>query len=450
MTPLESRKNYRRKGQSIIELLIGITIGALLIVAATAAIAPALRSNTQTQKIQTAATLGKELLDNLKTWSDANWNSMLALATGTTWQYYLNTSSSPYTIANGVESLTIVPGAAATSSLLTGLVGYWPFDEGAGTTVRDYSGNNHNATLYNDLVWDTGKIGVASLLSNGSTSQVIAANTASLRYAGGDMTLSVWVKPDATDNGGYIISKPWNGGGGYNYYLTNTGGPSQTIKLTVAGATGYTLASTQPISAGSWHLVTATIDASSHVALFMDGVQSASGTSTVASWVPGAPGDQNVNVVFFCIFPYGNNSCAGSSTYVFKGSMDDVRVYNRALSPAEVTQLYALGQSSVTYTRYFYLTDVYRDGSGNVVTSGGGYDPSSKQITVVYSWANGTTNSMSTILTRTRNAVFSQNDWSGGPGQNTAVTSTNNQFATSSNIDYTTTTGAFYLAIPGY
>ena len=106
--------------------------------------------------------------------------------------------------------------------------------------------------------------------------------------------------------------------------------------------------------------------------------------------------------------------------------------------------------STTTYTRYFYVSDVYRDGPGNITTNGGSYDPSTKQITVAYGWSGSPTYTVSTYLTRNRDNVYDQTDWSGGPGVTVAATSVGNQFATSSNISYTTTTGSIYVSISGY
>ena len=99
-----------RSGQSLVEVLIAVAIGAILIVASVAVIVPALQSNTQAAKIQVASSLGKELLDNVRVWSEGDWNNVLALATGTSETYYLNTSSSPFSAVgggSGTESLTI-------------------------------------------------------------------------------------------------------------------------------------------------------------------------------------------------------------------------------------------------------------------------------------------------------------------------------------------------------
>jgi hypothetical protein len=107
---------------------------------------------------------------------------------------------------------------------------------------------------------------------------------------------------------------------------------------------------------------------------------------------------------------------------------------------------------TTTYTRYFYLSDAYRTIVGGVTStpSGNTYDPSTKQVFVVYNWINGTTSTISTYITRNGDVVLDQTDWSGGPGATSAATSANSKFASSSNIDYSTSTGTLYVSIPGY
>jgi type II secretory pathway pseudopilin PulG len=207
--------NASRCGQSITELLLAIAVAAIFMVAAVAVIVPALRENNQAENIQQGATVAQDLLGNVRVWSESGWSNITALATGTAYQYYLITSSSPYTVTSGVQSIVI------------------------GTT---------------------------------------------------------------------------------------------------------------------------------------------------------------------------------------------------------------------TYTRYFYLSDAYRTGGGTVTSTptGNAYDPSTKQVFVVYNWTHGVTSTMSTYLTRNGDAVIDQTDWSGGPGAGNAATSANSQFASSTNIDYSTTTGALYVSIPGY
>ncbi|MCX7589643.1 MAG: hypothetical protein N2Z85_01740, partial [Patescibacteria group bacterium] len=85
---------------------------------------------------------------------------------------------------------------------------------------------------------------------------------------------------------------------------------------------------------------------------------------------------------------------------------------------------------TTTYNRYFYLDDVYRDGSGSIVNSGGTFDPSTKKLTIVYKWVGGNDRFLTTYITRSKNVILNQTDWSGGGGQTGPITSTNSMFAT--------------------
>jgi hypothetical protein len=207
--------NASRRGQSISEVLLAIAVGAIFMVAAVAVIVPALRESSQAGNIQQGATVGQALLDNVRVWSESGWSNITSLATGTAYQYYLITSSSPYTATSGIQSLAI------------------------GTT---------------------------------------------------------------------------------------------------------------------------------------------------------------------------------------------------------------------TFVRYFYLSDAYRTSGGGLssTSTNNTYDPSTKQVTVVYNWTQGTTTTISTYLTRNDDAVIDQTDWSGGPGATSAATSVGSRFTSSTNVDYSTTTGSIYVSIPGY
>ncbi len=201
-----------RRGQSLIEVLVAVAIGSLLVVAAASIIAPALRINTQAFRVQTGVGLGKELLENVRVWSESDWHNFSTLATGSTNHFYLNTASSPFASSSGDESVVV---------------------------------------------------------------------------------------------------------------------------------------------------------------------------------------------------------------------------------------------STTTYKRYFYLDDVSRD-AGDLIATGGTLtlDPSTKKITVSYSWPQSATFTISEYLTRNRSNIFWQTDWSRGPGQEGPATTTNSKFSTSTNIDYTTSTGSIYIKFP--
>ncbi len=135
----------------------------------------------------------------------------------------------------------------------------------------------------------------------------------------------------------------------------------------------------------------------------------------------------------------------------FSGLIDDVRYYNRALSAAEVKQLY----NSQAFSRYFYVQDVCRtnDASSSVVGNppciGSNWDdPLTQQVTAVTQWLAGTAidnTSLSTYLTNYQNFTLRQSDWSGGGGQTGPLTIPNTQYASGTNVTGTSTLGSFEL-----
>lgn len=157
-----------------------------------------------------------------------------------------------------------------------------------------------------------------------------------------------------------------------------------------------------------------------------------------------------------------------------QGLLNNVRVWSEgswnnilALATGSSYQYYLITSSSpytatsgiqsfilgtTTYTDYFYISDGYRSGSGIPTTtpSGNSYDPSTKLISVIYGWSGGTTTTVNMYITRNGDVGLEQTDWSGGPSSTIVATSAGNQFASSTNIDYTTSTGSLYLSIPGY
>jgi hypothetical protein len=117
----------------------------------------------------------------------------------------------------------------------SGLVGYWNFDEVTGTIAYDKSGNGNNGTLLNGPTWTSGKVG-GGLVFNNLNSYVSVLSASSLKYSGGDFTVSVWKNGTETDQVS-VISKPWNGSGQYNYRIFCNGNGNVGVSLN--GATGW-------------------------------------------------------------------------------------------------------------------------------------------------------------------------------------------------------------------
>lgn len=94
-------------GQSLIEVLVAVALGAIFVLAAATTISPALRVNTEAGRMQAGIALGRELLDNGRTWAGKDWNTLLSLATTSANHYHLTTSSSPFSPVSGDESVEI-------------------------------------------------------------------------------------------------------------------------------------------------------------------------------------------------------------------------------------------------------------------------------------------------------------------------------------------------------
>jgi hypothetical protein len=133
----------------------------------------------------------------------------------------------------------------------------------------------------------------------------------------------------------------------------------------------------------------------------------------------------------------------GDTGSYFNGWLDEPRIYNRALSAAEIAQLY----NSQVFNRYFYLTNVCRDGNDNIVTCGT-EDPSTQQITVNTDWwQTGATStvSLNRYITRGRHLILRQTDWSGGDGQTGPVTDLGTKFDDHDGVNATGTAGSLKM-----
>src|SRR5262249_10532634 len=71
-------------------------------------------------------------------------------------------------------------------------VAHWTFDEGAGTTATDTTGNGHTATLGTSAAWTAGNVGTGALNLNG-TAPSLATATGPVVDTSGSFTVSAWV-----------------------------------------------------------------------------------------------------------------------------------------------------------------------------------------------------------------------------------------------------------------
>jgi len=226
-------------------------------------------------------------------------------------------------------ALVVVLALAAAASLVwassVGLVSYWPFDEGSGPTAFD-AVNGNDGTI-NGATYVPGKFGKA-LNFAASGDLVTVGNDALLRPA--KVTVSDWVRnvgaPTSYD---YILAKTLDGGkASYAFYTGGSGG----LFFYVSGSTYYLSHDAgSGIWDGGWHHIAGTYDGSS-VRLFVDG-------SEIGTAKPGPLAIVYGTTVFngdLSIGSYGNQSPA---LFDWRGEIDEVGIWNRALSAAEVAWL---------------------------------------------------------------------------------------------------------------
>lgn len=230
------------------------------------------------------------------------------------------------------------------ANLNSGLVGWWTFD-GKDTNwttgiTNDRSGNGNNGSLISMSTTTSsvaGKIGQALNFNGTNQYANIGTNIASLQ-PGGNFSVIGWFKSTAsgqqqifssysqnTNPAGFILGIDVDASTLHRLGLLvgkNTGGVINTDYTTLYG--------TSNVDDGRWHQGVGVWDGSL-MYIYVDGVLQSS-----VSW-SGAPGYAATNYVHV-----GNHQTNASTNLAyFNGSIDDVRVYNRALSAQEVYRLYS-------------------------------------------------------------------------------------------------------------
>jgi glucose/arabinose dehydrogenase/PKD repeat protein len=199
-----------------------------------------------------------------------------------------------------------------------GLVGAYGFNEGSGTTVTDSSGNGNYGTATNTTWATAGKNGKA-LLFNGINALVTVPDSASLDLTTG-MTLEAWVDPSTlTSTWRTVVFKERPGGMLYALYASN-GSANRPVGQVFLGNAERDAPGTSSVSVNTWTHLAATYDGSA-LRLYVNGTLVT--TLTVSGSLAATTNPLRI----------GGNSIWGE---YFNGLIDDVRIYNRALTAAEI------------------------------------------------------------------------------------------------------------------
>jgi len=242
--------------------------------------------------------------------------SLAFASNGTTYQAFtaLPSNQSQSVIVSEVGSVN-------TSNVpLSGLIGWWSMREASGNSVQDVSGSGNNGTLNGSIVdgttWATGKNSNPALYFNGTNNYLSTVNS-SFSYDAGSYSVSMWFKspnsPNSSD--GKMIATNNN-----RSELQYFNGQLRVCNGVVPCVAGGPL-----INDNAWHFAAVT-GSGGVTRVYLDG-----GMNPIFSLNNGGAINGGGTVRIGSGFPSG---------YLFNGTLDDVRFYNRALSSAEILALY--------------------------------------------------------------------------------------------------------------
>jgi hypothetical protein len=225
---------------------------------------------------------------------------------------------------NPASGAVVGGGGTTISGPANGLVGYWPLDDLSGGTAPDIVGTNP-ATQQGSVTEAGGLLnGAASL--DGSDDYFELGDVLGLTES---FSLSALVNASESQVGfTRLISRELSGRGNrqYNLIFDRSGTAARSAIDLTDGSTAI-VEGNESVTDGEWHLLTATFDSASDLRLYVDGTRVDS-VSTGASAVSRSTG------------VYLGTIAHTPGTRLYEGLLDDVRIYNRALSENEVDTLH--------------------------------------------------------------------------------------------------------------
>lgn len=216
---------------------------------------------------------------------------------------------------------------------LSGLIGWWRFEEGAGSFSYDLSGNGNNANLINNPLWVTSDCKRGGCLQfNGVNQHLDLGNTEQFNFSNtSNFTMAIWVKKIANPPDGNVIglfAKPSKYGLDYDFSSLNFRAGIRNGSDGQYQASYYNAQNTL----NEWtHLVFVyESEKSDGLRLYSDGVLRNSRTTIGLS-----PFYSSAT-----LFIASSSAAVGGTSRFLNGLVDDARIYNRALSSEEILQIY--------------------------------------------------------------------------------------------------------------
>jgi hypothetical protein len=261
-----------------------------------------------------------------------------------------------YCLFGLITAFTIFATFANVHAFHPNLIAAWTFDEGKGDTTADATGNGHEGTLVGSPNWVDG-VNSKALEIMGNAQYVVVEDAEDLHFGEEDFTFMAWVNIDNYNGGtpsGIISKRTMVAGNGQPTILWVVDNEAFAVETQIRDNVGAVniLTGKKTVKEGEWHHV-AVVKTDKDVTYYVDGVKDVSmdhgfGGSFTAEGHP----------LYIGVHHYGNTwNCS------LNGKIDEVAVFNKALSGAEIAtmmeSLASVEASGKVNTSWGYLKSLY-------------------------------------------------------------------------------------------
>jgi hypothetical protein len=199
------------------------------------------------------------------------------------------------------------------------LVAYYPFNGNA----NDESGNANHGTV-NGATLTTDRFGSlnSAYYFDGATNYISILNNPNINVqAGASYSISFWAKHDAQNNAKYMISK-YKGSSGEQSYAIGTGSIGDSYSWYEFSPGGIESRGSIDLNDNQWHQITSVFKSGESVSIYVDGELDIQHPITHTGSISNL---RNLTI-----------GCGSNIAQFYKGSIDDVKIYNKALTVEEI------------------------------------------------------------------------------------------------------------------
>jgi hypothetical protein len=267
-------------------------------------------------------------------------------------------ASTTLTASSSASNVSACASSALPSNLQAGLVGYWPFCGNA----NDASGNGNNGTV-NGATLTTDRFGNANSAYSfdGVDDRISLGNILNgLGEANQASTISIWVKstdgfiPGPTNSEGTLISDYHRDGSccetTYMVGLVLKQNPSRLVwRSEYPGSVNETVHNSSSYTSNVWNNIIITRNGIGNQSVHLNGqlVVSALYNASINYTIQNIPFEPDWQVG---AQRWNDGSFISDYIHFFKGQLDDIAIYNRALTVSEIQQLYNQGQTTYSWS----------------------------------------------------------------------------------------------------